>query len=223
MLNINHIEFSYSNHTVFTDLSLSVNQGEFVFLIGKSGSGKSTLLQMIYMNILPSSGTIEFDKYDSKSIKPKYLPFLRRKIGIIFQDFKLLKDRNIYENLSFVLEATNTPGKEIKKRITNALSDVGLFHRRKSMPSELSGGEKQRVAIARSILNEPILILADEPTGNLDPETSGEILEILKKINLRGTAVLFATHNYEIVKSMNVKIIKLENGKAFKAVIKQKV
>ena len=177
---------------------------------------------MIYMNILPSSGTVEFNKYDSKSIRPKQLPLLRRKIGIIFQDFKLLKDRNIYENLSFVLEATNTPGKEIKRRVTNALSDVGLSHKRKSMPSELSGGEKQRVAIARAILNEPIIILADEPTGNLDPETSGEILEILKKINMRGTAVLFATHNYEIVKSMNTKIIKLENGKAFKAVIKQK-
>jgi cell division transport system ATP-binding protein len=222
MLNINHVEFSYQNHSVFTDLSMMVNQGEFVFLIGKSGSGKSTLLQMIYMNILPSSGIVEFDKYDSKTIRPKQLPYLRRKIGIIFQDFKLLKDRNIYDNLSFVLEATSTPGKEIKKRITNVLSDVGLLHRRKSMPSELSGGEKQRVAIARSILNEPILILADEPTGNLDPETSGEILDILKKINLRGTAVLFATHNYDIVKSMNNKIIKLENGKAFKAVIKQK-
>ncbi len=223
MLNINSVEFNYSSIPVFTDLSLSVNQGEFVFLIGRSGSGKSTLLQMIYMNILPSSGTVEFDRYDSKTIKPKDLPFLRRKIGIIFQDFKLLKDRNIYDNLSFVLEATNTPAKEIKRRITNSLSDVGLLHRRKSMPSELSGGEKQRVAIARSILNEPILILADEPTGNLDPETSSEILEILKKINLRGTAVLFATHNYDIVKSMNAKIIKLENGKAFKAVIKQKL
>lgn len=181
MLNINHIEFSYSNQAVFTDVNLSVNQGEFVFLIGKSGSGKSTLLQMIYMNILPSSGTVEFDKYDSKTVRPKQLPLLRRKIGIIFQDFKLLKDRNVYENLSFILEATNTPGKEIKKRVTSALSDVGLSHKRKSMPSELSGGEKQRVAIARAILNEPIIILADEPTGNLDPETSGEIVEILKK------------------------------------------
>ena len=222
MLNINNVDFKYSNNPVFTDLSLTVNQGEFVFLIGRSGSGKSTLLQMIYMNIFPFSGTVVFDRYDSKTIKPKQLPFLRRKIGIIFQDFRLLNDRNIYENLSFVLEATSTPRKEIKKRITNALSNVGLFHRRNSMPFELSGGEKQRIAIARSILNEPILVLADEPTGNLDPETSGEILEILKKINLRGTAVLFATHNYDIVKSMNAKIIKLENGKAFKAVLKQK-
>ncbi len=222
MLNISDVEFNYSNQPVFTNLSLSVGQGEFVFLIGRSGSGKSTLLQMIYMNIFPSSGMVEFDRYNSKTIKRKELPLLRRKIGIIFQDFKLLKDRNIYENLSFVLEATNTPRREIKKRITNSLSDVGLFHRRNSMPSELSGGEKQRVAIARSILNEPILILADEPTGNLDPETSGEIVEILKKINLKGTAILFATHNYEIVKSVNMKIFKLENGKAFKAVLKQK-
>ena len=144
-------------------------------------------------------------------------------MGIIFQDFKLLKDRNIYDNLSFVLEATNTPRKEIKKRITNALSDVGLFHRRSSMPSELSGGEKQRVAIARALVNEPVLILADEPTGNLDPETSKEILEILLKINSRGTAILFATHNYDIVRSYKAKIYKIQDGKAFKAVLKQKV
>ena len=222
MLNISNAEFGYSNNPVFTDISLQINQGEFIFLIGRSGAGKSTLLQMIYMNISPLAGTVEFDKWNSKTIKPKDLPYLRRKIGIIFQDFKLLKDRNIYDNLSFVLEATNTSKKEIKRRITSALSDVNLFHRRYSMPSELSGGEKQRVAIARSILNEPALILADEPTGNLDPETSNEILNILKKINSRGTAILFATHNYEIVKSMEAKIIKLENGKAFKAVIRQK-
>jgi cell division transport system ATP-binding protein len=222
MLNISNAEFGYSNNPVFTDISLQINQGEFIFLIGRSGAGKSTLLQMIYMNISPLAGIVEFDKWNSKTIKPKDLPYLRRKIGIIFQDFKLLKDRNIYDNLSFVLEATNTSKKEIKRRITSALSDVNLFHRRYSMPSELSGGEKQRVAIARSILNEPALILADEPTGNLDPETSNEILNILKKINSRGTAILFATHNYEIVKSMEAKIIKLENGKAFKAVIKQK-
>jgi cell division transport system ATP-binding protein len=205
------------------DLNMQINQGEFIFLIGRSGAGKSTLLQMIYMNILPLTGTVEFDKWDSKTIRRKDLPYLRRKIGIIFQDFKLLKDRNIYDNLSFVLEATNTSKKEIKRKITAALSDVNLYHRRYSMPSELSGGEKQRVAIARSILNDPALILADEPTGNLDPETSNEILDILKKINSRGTAILFATHNYEIVKSMDSKVIKLENGKAFKAVIKQKV
>lgn len=222
MLQINNVDFNYKNQTVFTDLNIDINRGEFVFLIGKSGAGKSTLLQMVYMNVKPKTGLIQFEKFNSKTIKPRQLPYLRRKLGIIFQDFKLLKDRNIYDNLSFVLEATNTPKKEIKRKITNALGDVGLLHKRKNMPDEISGGEKQRVAIARSILNDPVLILADEPTGNLDPETSNEIVEILKKINAKGTAILFATHNYNIVKQVNEKIFKIENGKAFKAVIKQK-
>ena len=222
MLTFNNIEFAYNGETVFTDLSLDINNGEFVFLIGRSGAGKTTLLQLIYMNLKPNGGTVQFDNFDSSTVRTRQLPFLRRKIGIIFQDFKLLKDRNIYDNLSFVLEVTNKSRKEIKRKVNNALTDVGLLHRRYSMPDELSGGEKQRVAIARSILNDPILILADEPTGNLDPETSNEILEILTKINERGTAILFATHNYEIVKKVNARIIKLEDGKAFKAIVKQK-
>ncbi len=222
MLSFNHVIYHYPSQSVFDDLNLELQQGEFIFLIGKSGSGKSTLLQMIYMNILPQSGIVQVAGYDSKTIKPKKLPFLRRKIGVVFQDFKLLKDRNIYENLLFVLEVTKSSRKDIKKKINNALSDVGLLHRRNSMPDELSGGEKQRVAIARAVVNEPLLILADEPTGNLDPETSSEIVDIFEKINSRGTAVIFATHNYEIIKKYNYKIYKLENGKAFKAVIKQK-
>jgi cell division transport system ATP-binding protein len=176
---------------------------------------------MIYMNLLPQSGIVQVAEYDSKTIKPKMLPYLRRKIGIVFQDFKLLRDRNIYDNLLFVLEVTNSSRREIKRKINNVLSDVGLSHRRNSMPDELSGGEKQRVAIARAVINEPLLILADEPTGNLDPDTSAEILDIFEKINTRGTAVIFATHNYEIIKKYNHKIFKLEDGKAFKAVIKR--
>ncbi len=222
MLTFDHVVYHYPSQPVFEDLNLELEQGEFIFLIGKSGSGKSTLLQMIYMNLLPQAGFIQVANYDTKMIKSKMLPYLRRKIGVVFQDFKLLNDRNIYENLSFILEVTNSSGKEIKKKVNNALSDVGLLHRRYSMPGELSGGEKQRVAIARAVINEPLLILADEPTGNLDPETSSEILDILEKINSRGTAIIFATHNYEIVKKFNHRIIKLENGKAFKAVIKQK-
>ncbi|MFO7445408.1 MAG: cell division ATP-binding protein FtsE [Ignavibacteriaceae bacterium] len=222
MLSINNVDFNYPEQPLFADLNFQLNHGEFTFLIGKSGSGKSTLLQMVYMNIIPVSGYVQLDEFDSRTIKKRHLPYLRRKLGIIFQDFKLLKDRNVYENIAFVLEVINTPGREIKKRVNNALTDVGLSHKRLSMPDELSGGEKQRVAIARAIVNEPSLILADEPTGNLDPETSGEIVEILKKINSRGTALLFATHNYEIVKKSGAKIIKLENGKAYKAVMKQK-
>jgi cell division transport system ATP-binding protein len=223
MLSFSNVDFAYQAHQIFTDLNYRLEPGEFNFLIGRSGAGKSTLLQMIYMNLFPNSGELQVAGYDSKTIKPRDLPHLRRKVGIVFQDFKLLRDRNIYDNLSFVLEVTNTPGKEIKKRVNDALTDVDLFHRRFGMPDELSGGEKQRIAIARAIINEPALVLADEPTGNLDPETSGEILEILMKIHARGTAVLFATHNYDIVKKFgDLKIVKLENGKAVKAVLKQK-
>jgi cell division transport system ATP-binding protein len=222
MLNFDNVNFGYSSNIIFSGLSLQINPGEFCFLIGKSGSGKSTLLQMVYMNLFPHSGIVHFDKYDSKTIKPRDLPFLRRKLGIIFQDFKLLKERNIYDNLAFVLEVLNTPQKEIKRRINDVLTDVSLIHRRNSFPDELSGGEKQKVAIARAVVNEPLMILADEPTGNLDPETSGEIINILQKINARGTTVLFATHNYEIIKKVDTRILKLENGKVVRAVIKPK-
>ncbi len=222
MLSFNNVYFGYQNQEVFSDLNFELDQGEFCFLIGKSGAGKSTLLQMIYMNVIPAAGNVVFERYDSASVKPRELPYLRRKLGIIFQDFKLLKDRNIYDNLAFILEATSASGREIKRKVNDALTEVGLLHRRYSMPDELSGGEKQRVAIARALVNEPILILADEPTGNLDPETSYEILDILIKINGRGTAVLLATHNYDLVKKHQAKIIKLEDGKAHKAVIKPK-
>jgi|SRR5690554_647058 len=222
MLSFNNVEFAYPNQTVFTDLSFDLGSDEFCFLIGKSGSGKSTLLQLIYMNLFPLSGSVQVGEYNSRTIKKRELPFLRRKLGVVFQDYKLFQDRNISDNLSFILEATGTPRKEIKKRVINALSEVGLSHRIRSKPNELSGGEKQRIAIARAIINNPILILADEPTGNLDPETSYEIVELFRKINSRGTAVLFATHNYEIVKKYDAKIIKIENGKAYKGVLKQK-
>ncbi len=222
MLSFNNVEFRYSNQIVFTDLNLELDEGEFAFLIGKSGVGKSTLLQMIYMNLLPTSGYVRVNGYDTSTIKPRMLPHLRKKLGVIFQDFKLLRDRNVYENLSFVLEVTNASKKGIKKKINDVLTDVGLSHKRLNMPDQLSGGEQQRVAIARALLNDPILVLADEPTGNLDPDTSREILDILMKINKKGTAVLVATHNYAIVKRINSRIIKLENGRAFKAVIKKK-
>lgn len=222
MLSLSNIDFSYPGQPVFNDLNLTIEKSEFVFLIGKSGSGKSTLLQLIYFNLLPFSGEVQFEKFNSKTVKTRDLPFLRRKLGIIFQDFKLLNDRNVYDNLSFVLQSTNTSRNEIKRKVASALTDVGLLHRRFSFPKELSGGEKQRIAIARSIINEPTLILADEPTGNLDPATSGEIVDLLFKINSRGTAVIFATHNYEIVKKYQQKIIKLDNGKAIRVVLKKK-
>lgn len=222
MLIFNHVDFNYSNQPVFQELNLQVEQGEFVFLIGKSGVGKTTLLQMIYMDRLPQSGYVQIGEYSSETIKPRDLPYLRRKIGIVFQDFQLLPDRNVYDNLSFVLNVTGSSRRINKKKIINSLSEVGLVHKQNNMPHELSGGEKQRVAIARAIINDPFLVLADEPTGNLDPETADEILEILKKINSRGTSIILATHNYELVRKHNVKIIRLEGGKAVKVLLKKK-
>ena len=222
MLTFNSVDFNYKNQPVFSDLNLQIEQGEFVFMIGKSGVGKTTLLRMIFMDLFPDSGYVEVGDYSSETIQEKDLPFLRRKVGMVFQDFQLLSDRNVYDNLAFVLQVTGNPRKVIKKKVMNALSEVGLAHKQKNMPHQLSGGEKQRVAIARAMINDPFLILADEPTGNLDPETSEEILTILKKINTRGTSVIFATHNYELVRKFDAKIIKLDGGKAVKVLIKKK-
>lgn len=222
MLTFSNVEFKYSNQEVFNNLNLTLNKGDFAFLIGKSGVGKSTLLQLIYMDILPQSGYVQVGEFSSDTIKPSKLPALRKMLGVVFQDFKLLEDRNVYHNLAFVLHVTGTPRKIIKDKIMNALRSVGLEHKFKNMPSQLSGGEQQRVAIARAIINNPKLILADEPTGNLDPKTSDEIMNILKDINSKGTAILFATHNYELVKKTEAKIFKLENGKALKVKLKNK-
>jgi len=214
MLSFNNVEFNYENQPVFTDLNFSIEESEFVFLIGKSGSGKTTLLEMIYMNILPQAGYVQFDEFSSDTIKPKSLPELRRNVGIIFQDFKLLEDRTVYENLAFILEITGEKGKSLKRKIFQVLSEVGLAHKQNNKIDQLSGGEKQRIAIARAIINEPKLIIADEPTGNLDPETSSEILDILTKISVRGTSVLFATHNYELVRKNRRRVICLRDGRA---------
>ena len=222
MLTFNSVDFQFKNQPVFTDLNLEIAQGEFVFLIGKSGVGKTTLLRMIFMDLFPDSGYVEVGDYSSETINENDLPFLRRKVGMVFQDFQLLADRNVYDNLAFVLQVTGNSSKVIKKKVINALSEVGLAHKQKNMPHQLSGGEKQRVAIARAMINDPFLILADEPTGNLDPETSEEILAILKKINSRGTSVILATHNYELVRRFEAKIIKLDGGKAVKVLIKKK-
>ncbi|MFA8342953.1 MAG: cell division ATP-binding protein FtsE [Rhodothermaceae bacterium] len=222
MLNFTNVDFQYPNQPVFEQLNMSIDPGDFAFLIGKSGVGKSTLFQLIYMNYLPQAGTVEVGNYNSETIRPKDLPMLRRNLGIIFQDFKLLEDRTIYENLSFILEVTGHSRKQIRKKVMEVLTEVGLSHKAKNMPLELSGGEQQRIAIARAIINEPMLLLADEPTGNLDPETSDEILEIIKNINNRGTSVIFATHNYDLVKKFDTKIYKLTEKKAVRVTLKKK-
>ncbi|MCF8260253.1 MAG: cell division ATP-binding protein FtsE [Melioribacteraceae bacterium] len=213
MIEFNNVYFSYKNQPVLNDATFKVEKGDFSFLIGRSGAGKSTIFQMIYANIFPSEGTVNVGDYITKNIKEKDIPNLRRQVGIIFQDFRILSDRNIYDNLAFILQVTNAKKKVIKKRVFNVLSDVGLVHRQKSFASELSGGEKQRIAIARAIINDPPIIIADEPTGNLDPETTQEILDILIKINKRGTTVLFATHNYDLVERTDGKVFRIKDSK----------
>jgi cell division transport system ATP-binding protein len=222
MLEIRDLTFHYKNQPLFDNVSMYLNSGEFAFLIGKSGAGKSTLLQLIYLNLFPQSGSIILGNYETSLVKKRDIPLIRRKIGIVFQDFKLLNDRNVYENLSFVLEVTNHSKNEIKKKVNDVLMEVGLSHKRLNYPNELSGGEMQRIAIARAILNNPMIILADEPTGNLDPETSYEILELLLKINKKGTAVLFATHDYDLVrKHPTARIFKITDKKIIKGYLKK--
>lgn len=221
ILSFENVSFDYNGHLILKDVSFLMDSGEFLYLIGPSGAGKTTILKLIYMDLKPKSGVVAIGEFNSQFMKERYIPMLRRKLGIIFQDFRLLTDRTIEENLAFVLHSVNSPKKEVKKKIFNALSLVGLSHRRNSYPNELSGGEQQRVVIARAIINDPILILADEPTGNLDPETSKQIMEILRDINARGTAVLVATHNYELVKKFPARILKLQKEKVTPAEINE--
>ena len=210
----------FDNATIFQDerpvignLNLEINKGEFVYLLGKTGSGKSSLLKTIYgdLPLLNGSGTVA--GYNLTSLKRRDIPYLRRKLGIVFQDFQLLGDRNIYENLRFVMKATDWDDEaKIKVRITEILKKVGLENKENKMPHELSGGEQQRVSIARALVNEPEIILADEPTGNLDPETSEEILKLLKTIADGGSSVLFATHDMLVYQKFKSRTLVCENG-----------
>jgi cell division transport system ATP-binding protein len=215
MIRFSDVSFSYGPSTVLDKVSFEVKPGEFVFLVGQTGSGKSTILKLIYMDFQPTSGTVMVGKYLSSQIQHRDTPQLRRTLGIIFQDFRLLDDRSIFDNVAFALHVTGASGVEIKKRVLRALAEVGLSHQRNKMPSELSGGEQQRVVIARALVNHPHFLLADEPTGNLDPTTSREILQLLKDINTRGTAVIMATHNYELVRRVNERILQVREGKIF--------
>lgn len=213
---INLKEFSVVNKekTILDKISLSINKGEFIYIIGKTGSGKSSFLKTLYGEIKISSGKAIVSDFNIINIKENKIPYLRRKVGIVFQDFKLLPDRNIEKNLEFVLKATDWKEKnKIDERIDEVLNKVKLIDKKNNFPHELSGGEQQRIAIARAILNHPEIILADEPTGNLDPSTSAEILSVLKEINKNGTTILIATHDYEIISKFPSKTIRLENGK----------
>lgn len=196
-----------------SDITLQVNKGEFVFLVGTSGAGKSTLAKMIYKEEEASRGQIIYNGKNINRMKRSEIPYLRRSIGVVFQDFKLLPNKTVEENVAFALEVTEASRREIKKSVPNVLQLVGLAEKALMMPDQLSGGEQQRVCLARAIINNPPLIIADEPTGNLDPDTSMEIVNLLHEINRRGTTIIMATHDHAVVDLMRKRVIALENGR----------
>ena len=214
IIQLSNITVFQGNNPVINQLSLTIDRGEFVYLIGKTGSGKSSLLKTLYGELPLQNGEGKVAGYDLIQLKKKQIPFLRRKIGIVFQDFQLLNDRTIYENLRFVMKATGwTDENEIRKQITDVLSRVLLSDKSEKMPYELSGGEQQRVCVARALINKPELILADEPTGNLDAETSVEIMQLFLEISKSGTAIVFATHDIALYSKFPARTLKFEDGK----------
>ena len=204
---------SGSDVPALNGINLHIQEGEFVFIVGKSGSGKSTLIKLLLKELDPTSGKIYVNKKYLNKLTRKKLPYLRRDIGVVFQDFRLLPDRNIYENIAFAQKVVEAPTKKIKSNVLKMLSMVNLLDKYKSFPNELSGGEQQRVAIARALINRPSILLCDEPTGNLDPTNSNEIMKILDAVNKQGTTVLVVTHNMEIVQQMKKRTITMSQGK----------
>ena len=199
--------------TALQNVNVHIEPGEFVFVVGPSGAGKSTFIKMLFREVLPTTGSIFVNGVDILSLTPKEIPFLRRQLGIIFQDYRLLPDRTVYENVAFAMQVIEAPHRKIKRQVMNVLDLVGLRHRANAYPNELSGGEQQRIAIARAIVNDPVFVIADEPTGNLDPETSWDIMEIFKEINATGTTIVMATHDKEVVDAMGKRVIAIEKGR----------
>jgi len=213
MIQLTNVVKQYDNGILgIDDVSLRIEQGEFVYLVGPSGSGKSTLMKLLYREEKATSGKIQVGKYQLTKIKKRDIPMLRRYVGVVFQDFKLLPKLTVYENIAYALEVTGKSGREIKRRVSEVLELVDLSHKVNQLPDELSGGEQQRVAIARAIANEPNILIADEPTGNLDPETALEVFHVLEAINQEGTTVIMGTHNDQLVNQFKHRVIRLEDG-----------
>ena len=213
MIDFIDVSKTYQNGTkAITDLNLHIDRGEFVFVVGSSGAGKSTFLKMIMREEVPSSGSIIIDGVELNKLKAKQVPYYRRKLGIVFQDFRLIPNRTVYDNVAYVIRTLGISSKEINARVLGALKIVGLYDRLKAKPSELSGGEQQRVSIARAIVNGPPLLIADEPTGNLDPKNSMEVMQILEQINQRGITVIVSTHDVNLVNYFRKRVITLEKG-----------
>ena len=213
MIHLKGVSVEYPNGVrALDDINISICKGEFAFIVGSTGSGKSTMLKLLYREVSPTSGSVIVEGDDVTQIKPAEVPFLRRKLGIVFQDFKLLPQKNVWENLAFALRVVGAGHKEMRRRIGEVLELVGLTHRCDSFPNQMSGGEQQRAAIARALINHPTVLIADEPTGNLDPDTSWDIIQLLEQINIRGTTMIVATHDSQVVDRMKKRVIQLESG-----------
>ncbi len=214
MLLMNQVSKIYETGSVaLQDVNIHIEHGEFVFIVGPSGAGKSTLFKMLFREVQPTSGEIFINGTNILNLDDKEVPFLRRQLGIVFQDYRLLPDRTVYENVAFAMQVIEAPRRKINRRVLNVLELVGLGDRADAYPSQLSGGEQQRIAIARAIVNDPLLVIADEPTGNLDPETSWDIMEIFKEINNSGTTIIMATHDKDIVDAMGKRVVAIEKGR----------
>lgn len=214
MIRLEHVKMKYpaSKTYALNDINIHIEKGEFVFIVGSSGSGKTTLMRLILKELDPTSGKIKFDGMDYSKIKKKHIPKFRRRLGVVFQNFRLLKDRTVYENVAFAQRVIETPTRFIRRQVPAMLTLVGLADKYKSYPKQLSGGEQQRVALARALVNKPELLLCDEPTGNLDPKNSWDIMRLLEDINSKGTTVVVVTHNKEIVNMMQKRVITLKKG-----------
>lgn len=213
MIKIEGVSKSYGNGApALNNLNLNIDDGEFVFVVGASGSGKSTFIKLLLKELNPTEGTITVNDQNLSKLRSRGVAKYRRKVGVVFQDFRLLQDRDVYSNIAFAQRVIGVPTREIKKNVSRVLSLVGLSEKYRSNPNELSGGEQQRVALARALVNEPQILLADEPTGNLDPENSWEIMKLLDKINSHGTTVIVVTHNMDIVQRMNKRVITMKKG-----------
>ncbi|MDR0199829.1 MAG: cell division ATP-binding protein FtsE [Streptococcaceae bacterium] len=213
IVELNNVTKKYSNGTTaLRNISIDIPAGEFAYIVGPSGAGKSTFIKLLYRELKIDKGTAKIAGYNLLKIKNRQVPLLRRAVGVVFQDYKLLPRKTVYENIAYAMEVVGKRPYEIRKRVMEVLDLVGLKHKVRAFPNELSGGEQQRIAIARSIANSPKLLIADEPTGNLDPENSWEIMNLLERINLQGTTILMATHNSQIVNTLKHRVIAIENG-----------
>ncbi|SVC06506.1 uncharacterized protein METZ01_LOCUS259360 [marine metagenome] len=212
MIQFDNVSYSYKKGGGVSNVNLSLEGDEYAFLIGPTGSGKTTLLRLAYMELMPQVGKVKIDKYNSNKIKPRKIPYLRRKIGMVFQNYHLLNDRNLFENIALPLHVIGFEKDEIIDRVTESLEEIGLVGKEEHFPEELSGGEQQRACVARALVKDPDIILADEPTGNLDPVTSFELIKLLEEVNREGTAILMASHNYNLIKGRGHRIIEIQNG-----------